>query len=92
MRTPHSCGHGYPDTGRGNQMDVVRHQAVGPNIEPELAACRCKHRQVDLAVIGREEYIRTVVSAVRDVIRLVENNDSGKTRHSGIPVSEESTG
>jgi hypothetical protein len=57
-----------------NEVRVINHQAIGPDIRLPTPTRLGEHRQIDLAVIGREKHIRAPFAPMGDTLWLV--NDS----------------
>jgi len=74
-------GQGCGCVGNGKHMDMVRHQAIGPDRYLVLCAVALKNVQVSLPVLIIPEDIRAVITALGYVVRAVRRNNSGYSRH-----------
>jgi len=54
---------------RENQMDVVRHQAIGPDLHRRLAAALAQEVAIELVVRRLEEHRLAAVAALGHVMR-----------------------
>jgi hypothetical protein len=62
-------------------MNVVAHQAVGIDEDPQPLLPLCEFLEVDLKVTGRCEDDLPVVASLDDVVRMVGQDDAGVSRH-----------
>src|ERR1700722_10875416 len=62
-------------------MDVIRHEAVGQNVEARVAGRAAEQIEIDLAVGVGEKDALAVGSALRDVMRKADGDRTGKSRH-----------
>ena len=65
----------------GEQMDVIGHQAVGPNLDPFLAAPPGHQLDVSRVVVLAEERLLTSVAALRDVVGQPGDNQPRQSCH-----------
>ncbi len=65
-------------------MDMIGHEAIGPELELAVVGTNCEIRQVELAIeIGKED-IGAAVATVRDVIRDPGNDGAGDSDHGRV--------
>jgi len=64
-----------------NQMDMIIHQTICPDINPLLPAVIFKKIKIQLFVIPTEKYLLTAIASLDDMMRAVRNDNSGKSRH-----------
>ena len=69
---------------RGDEMDVVGHEAISVNEEAVLRRGALEQAEVYAAIIVDEEHVLMIVAALRDVVRATGNDDSGDTWHAAI--------
>ena len=67
--------------GRGDQVDVVRHEAIAGDDEAELFRLLFQDGEVTAAIVVDEKSILAVVPTLRDVMRNPRDDDSGDARH-----------
>ena len=76
---------------RGDDVDVVGHEAVAVNSEAVLCGGAFEKAEVGAAVVVNEEDVLLVVPALGDVVRAAGDNDSCGTRH-GCTLHEAQAG
>jgi len=64
-----------------DQMDMVRHQAPRPDVDPCGATGRCEEVAIQRVVVIAEERARPAVATLRHVVRQAGDNDTGKAGH-----------
>jgi len=68
----------------GNQMNMIRHEAVGQDAEARVAGGAAEQGEVDLAVGTGEEDALAIGSALRHVMGRTNCDGTCKSRHSTI--------
>jgi hypothetical protein len=68
-------------------MDVVRHQAIGPDLHRRLAAALGQEVAIELVVRRLEEHRLAAVAALGHVMREARNDDAADARHPTIVPS-----
>ena len=71
--------------GNGDQVDVIRHQAVGPDVEAVPGAEVGEQLQVSVVIARIGEDGLPVISPLRDVVGITNRNGSGYSRHRRSP-------
>ncbi len=64
-----------------DQVDMVPHQAVGPELEPVPLSDAGKEAKIVLAVDGRDEDVAAAVSAMGHMVRQARDDDSRSAWH-----------
>ena len=82
IRASQDAGQGVRALRHRQQVDVIGHQAIGPNSEAELAAVLAEHVQVDGAVLIGEKGGLPAIPPGGDVVRKAGHDDAGETGHS----------
>ena len=62
-------------------MDVIGHEAIGPNRNAELSTQFCEPIAIELIVPRLEENTFTAIAPLSHVIGRVGNDDAGDARH-----------
>ena len=62
--------------GNRNQMHVVRHQAVRPNLDVMCTAPLTRQIQIRLIILITKERLLPTVSPLRDMVRKAGSNDT----------------
>ena len=68
-------------TWHDDQMDVIRHQAVGENLDSVPGREGAQQGQVRVPVVVAEEDRATAVAPLGDVMRYAWDDDTRNTRH-----------
>ena len=66
---------------RGDQVDVIGHQAIAVHSQPVPLPLFLKQTEVRDSVVVHEEHVLAVVAPLRDVVRQARNDDPGNSRH-----------
>jgi len=69
--------------GYGEQVDMVVHQAPGPDLNVMLLSVACQQFQIYLPIFIIEENRGAVVAALGDVMRISGGDDTGDSWHGG---------
>ena len=89
MGLPQGALHGFGRLGHCQQVDMIAHQAPGPDVQLKFVRIRPKQFQVDPAISGVVEHDLTRVAALRDVVRHTRRNYSSDSSHAGsVPAGE----
>ena len=64
-----------------DQVDVIRHQAIGPDVEGMAARLSGQEFGVAVVVVLREEDLHSPGAALRYVVRHSRDDDARKTSH-----------
>ncbi|WP_235983908.1 hypothetical protein [Bradyrhizobium australiense] len=64
-----------------DQLRVVRHQAPRPDFHPGGAAGCGEHVAIERVIVLAKERARTAVAALRHVMRVAGNDDTGEAGH-----------
>src|SRR5882757_7377118 len=64
-----------------DEVDVVRHQAPGPHLDPGGAAILGEHVAIKRIVAVAEEGPRTAVATLGDMVRMTGGDDAGEAGH-----------
>ena len=64
-----------------DEVDMVRHQAIGPDRDPPLAASRCQKIAIELVIGGVAEQAFATHAALRHEMRQAGNDDAGDASH-----------
>jgi len=67
--------------GREDQMHVVGHQAIGPDLDAEFGAGRGEPIAIEGVVLVAEENALAAVASLRDMMRRAGKDDAGDARH-----------
>jgi hypothetical protein len=67
-----------------DQVRVVRHQAVGPDLDPVLCASFRHEREAGLVVGVREKGLPAAVAVLGDVVRITRSNGSREAVYSVV--------
>jgi len=59
----------------GNQVNVIGHQAIGPNLDPSLSAPVSHQFQISRIVFIAEERLLPTISSLRYVMRQTRNRN-----------------
>ena len=62
-------------------MDVVGHEAIGQDFNPEFLAVFLEPRQIRCTIFVREKDVFAAVSALRDVVGNTSKYGSGEPGH-----------
>ena len=81
MRPPDGFRQRIVSQRRGDDVDVVRHQAVAQHLEAEPLGVFAKQFEVDTAIVVDEENILAVIPSLHDVVRLTGDDNSSDARH-----------
>ena len=65
----------------GERMDMVAHQAPGPDLKLVILCIACQEFQIYLSIFIIEEYRGEVVAALSDVMRITGGYDAGDSRN-----------
>jgi len=68
-------------------VNVIGHQAVGPDFQVRLGRAASKEAQVGRAVGGVQEDVGTSVAAVGDVVRQSGNNHARESGHNKLCIT-----
>jgi len=75
------AGEGAGGGGRGDDVDVVGHEAVAEDVDLVGGGVFLEEREVEGTVGIREEDVLAVVAALGDVVRAVGDDDAGAAGH-----------
>src|ERR1017187_7389373 len=67
--------------GNGNQMNMIGHQAIGPNRDVEFSAPLGHEFHVCKVVVLAEESLLTAIASLGNVMRHPRNNNASKSGH-----------
>src|SRR4051812_44416675 len=71
-----------------DQVNMVGHQAVRPDLDPRAAAGLGHERDVESVVVGAEEGALPAVAALGEVVRQIGNHGAGHSSHApGLPAT-----
>ena len=68
---------------RRDQVDMIGHQAIGPNRDARLARLFGQEIAVDLVIAILEEDRFTPIPPLSDMVREAGDDRAGEARHSG---------
>src|SRR4029079_6548482 len=71
--------------GREDEMNVIGHEAICPDLRPRARGAFRKQPAVEAKIARREADLFARMSALRDVMRNAGNNDAGKTWQELLP-------
>ena len=74
-----------------HQMDVIGHQAIGPDFRPRLSAALGEERKIAPVVVVAEKGFLAAVAALGNVVGVSGDDQSRQTRHGrqGYPCRRE---
>ena len=75
-----------------NQVDVVAHQAVGPDEHVETLREAVEQTEVGSAIVVGSKHAFSVIAAVCEVKRTGFQHDPRESRHLGRPAARETAG
>ena len=61
---------------------MVRHEAIAPHLHPMHSAVLGENVSINRIVIVNQENALATITPLRDVVRIVRNDDPGETSHS----------
>lgn len=67
--------------GDRDQMHMIGHQAICPELEPETVPIPEEKAEIEPFVFVAEKYGLAMISPVGDVVRAIWNDNSRKSRH-----------
>ena len=73
-----------PSRRGGDEMDVVVHQAVAEQLQPEALRLRRQQFEVHPPIVVHEEHVLPVIAALGDMVRNAGDNDAGNSWHRPI--------
>ncbi len=82
MRLADRPGESHLIRRRQDQVDVVRHQAIGPALDAISLQLHGQQVEIDLLVAGFEENSLPPVAALSDTVRHAGNDHTSKAGHS----------
>ena len=71
--------------GREDQVHVVGHQAIGPDLDARVGAMGGEKLAIEPVVLVAEERLQPAVAPLRDVVGMPRNHDSCQTCHDLSP-------
>jgi len=74
--------------GNEDQMNVIGHQAIGPDSDAMLTALLAREIAVEFIVGVGEEHGFAPISALRYMVRQAGNDETGDAGHEGLRVRE----
>ena len=77
--------------GKGDEMDMVGHQAIGPDFQPILLGIFSQPSKILHPVPGFKENILPVIAPLGDMMGHPGKNDPGLAAHSGSNLSKRDT-
>ena len=83
---PQHLGQAAGIAGDCDQMNVVGHEAIAQNLNGIVLGVFLKEAEIDTAVLRSEEYVTTGISALRNVMTDLGNDDSSETWHLFVKV------
>ncbi len=69
--------------GGGDEVDVVRHQAIGPDLDAAALAPLCHQVQIGAVVGVAEEGLLPTVAPLGDLVRATRCDHASQSRHAG---------
>lgn len=81
VRKPDALRQGVASGGHGEQMHMVAHQAIGPNLNTKAPGTLAQHLQVKAAVIICKKDLRAQIAPMGDMMRAAWKNYAGAAWH-----------
>jgi hypothetical protein len=83
LHSAHHFGERLGSTRKQDQMNMVRHQTVTENFHRLKRRILLNQSKVYFAIGSREENVAALIASLRDVVRTMRDDGSGKSRHMG---------
>lgn len=74
-------GHGVGALRHGDQVNVLGHEAVSPEAQRSVVGVVPQEVEIEAIVLGIEEDLLALVSALGDVVRKIFKDNPGDSRH-----------